>query len=351
MKSSIQKIKIIYKRHYYEAVVSLYDFVFNTKEGQKVNVMNTENKSAKNNIFFDERENIVIIKPPEDFSFNECLIFLGRSNNEVLHSVLDHSFIKMMKINNEMVLIKVYEENGNLLIEFQNQPSNEEIKIQASNYIWDLFDLDQDLTRFYELAKQDDLLDSLIEKYYGLRLIGIPDLFEALCWAIMGQQINLTFAYTLKRRFTEKYGEQFKWNDQVYFLFPNPDVIAKLEISDLTSLQFTQRKAEYVIGIAKLMSEGKLSKAILMDCGDYQQKCKQLISIRGIGNWTADYVLMKCLKERSAFPIADVGIHNALKIQLGLNKKPSIEEIKELAKNWVGWEAYVAFYLWRSLYS
>jgi len=313
--------------------------------------MNKENKRAKNNIFLDDRENIVIINPPEDFSFNECLIFLGRSSNEVLHSVVDHSFIKLIKINNEMVFIRVYEENGNLLIEFQNQPSNVEIKLLAANYIWDLFDLDRDLSSFYELAKQDGLLDSLIEKYYGLRLIGIPDLFEALCWAIMGQQINLTFAYTLKRRFTEKYGEQFNWHDDVYFLFPNPDVIAKLEISDLTSLQFTQRKAEYVIGVAKLMSEGKLSKELIMESGDYEEKCKHLISIRGIGNWTADYVLMKCLKEQSAFPIADVGIHNALKIQLGLHKKPTIEEIKELANNWVGWEAYVTFYLWRSLYS
>ncbi len=211
--------------------------------------------------------------------------------------------------------------------------------------------MDQDLDRFYEQAKQEDMLDSFVKKYYGLRLIGIPDLFEALCWAIMGQQINLTFAYTLKRRFVEKYGEQFKWNNEEFFLFPNPEVIAKLEISDLTSLQFTQRKAEYVLGIAKLMFEGKLSKEILIASGHYENKCKHLISIRGIGNWTADYVLMKCLKEPSAFPIADVGIHNALKIHLGLDKKPTIDEIKELAKNWVGWEAYVTFYLWRSLYS
>jgi len=313
--------------------------------------MNKEHEETKNNIFLDARENIVIIKPPEDFSFNECLIFLDRSNNEVLHNVVEHSFIKLIKINNEMVLIKVYEENGSLLIELQNQPFNEDIKLQAANYIWDLFDLDRNLDRFYELATQDDMLNSLIKKFLGLRLIGIPDLFEALCWAIMGQQINLTFAYTLKRRFVEKYGEHFNWHDESYFLFPTPDVIAKLEISDLTSLQFTQRKAEYVIGIAKLMFEGKLSKEIIEDSGNYEHKCKHLISIRGIGNWTADYVLMKCVKELSAFPIADVGIHNALKMQLGLNKKPTIEEIKELAKKWSGWEAYVTFYLWRSLYS
>lgn len=69
-----------------------------------------------------------------------------------------------------------------------------------------------------------------------------------------------------------------------------------------------------------------------------------------MGKWTADYVAMKCLKKVEAFPIADVGLHNALKFQLGLDKKPSIDDIKEIAVNWRGWEAYATFYLWRSLY-
>lgn len=59
---------------------------------------------------------------------------------------------------------------------------------------------------------------------------------------------------------------------------------------------------------------------------------------------------MKCLHQSSAFPIADVGLHNALKVPLGLNRKPTIEEIKEVATNWQGWQAYATFYLWRSLY-
>ena len=75
-----------------------------------------------------------------------------------------------------------------------------------------------------------------------------------------------------------------------------------------------------------------------------------LIHMRGVGAWTADYVLMKCLHHRAAFPIADVGLHNALKNQLGLERKPNIMEIKEIATHWEGWQAYATFYLWRSLY-
>ena len=75
-----------------------------------------------------------------------------------------------------------------------------------------------------------------------------------------------------------------------------------------------------------------------------------LIRIRGIGPWTANYVLMRCLQMPMAFPIADVGLHLALKQALGWDRKPTIPEIRELAAGWSGWEAYATFYLWRLLY-
>ena len=121
-------------------------------------------------------------------------------------------------------------------------------------------------------------------------------------------------------------------------------------MDDLRKLQFTVRKAEYIIGVAKAMRSGELSKEILLKKQDYQQIQKSLMSIRGIGAWTADYVMMKCLHYPSAFPIADVGLHHALMLQLGIERKPTIEEIREMSRNWEGWQAYATFYLWRSLY-
>jgi DNA-3-methyladenine glycosylase II len=98
------------------------------------------------------------------------------------------------------------------------------------------------------------------------------------------------------------------------------------------------------------MMNGELSKEKLLQEQEYEQVKKSLMAIRGIGAWTADYVMMKCLHMTSAFPIADVGLHNALKLHLGLERKPTIEEIREMSTNWEGWQSYVTFYLWRSLY-
>lgn len=98
------------------------------------------------------------------------------------------------------------------------------------------------------------------------------------------------------------------------------------------------------------MANGELAKEALLQLQDFKQVQSSLLAIKGIGAWTSDYVLMKCFRHPAALPIADVGLHNALKLQLGLERKPAIQEINQLAAYWDGWQAYATFYLWRSLY-
>ena len=105
----------------------------------------------------------------------------------------------------------------------------------------------------------------------------------------------------------------------------------------------TTRKCEYLIGIAKLITEGKLSKESLLQTQDVKIAEKQLTAIHGIGPWTAHYVLMRCLRFPSAFPIDDVGLHNAIKYITGSESKPTKQEIKDFAANWINWESYATF--------
>ncbi|MER2076354.1 DNA-3-methyladenine glycosylase family protein [Psychrobacillus psychrotolerans] len=290
------------------------------------------------------------IYPPKEFSFDECLVFLGRSQEEVLHQIRDELLYKLIKVNGELILCRIGFAQNVIHVDFPSQPLSITSHEEIASYIWEWFDLDQDLSLFYEVAKQDKVLQQIHKRYYGLRMMCIPDLFEALTWAIMGQQINLTFAYKLKQRFVEHFGECLTFEGNTFWLYPTYERIATLSVEELITLQFTVRKAEYVIGVAKAMTNGELTKEMLLQEPTYEQAKKSLLGIRGVGPWTADYALMKCLHQSSAFPIADVGLHNALKVPLGLNRKPTIEEIKEVATNWQGWQAYATFYLWRSLY-
>ncbi|MET3697748.1 DNA-3-methyladenine glycosylase II [Bacillus oleivorans] len=295
-------------------------------------------------------ESYLEIFPPKDFNFEECLVFLGRSSQEVLHQIKDGYLYKLLKIKGEKIVVKISGSSDCILVEFPVKTLSSNLQQEIAEYIWEWFDLDQELSRFYEAASEDRVLQRLFKKYHGLRVICIPDLFEALTWAIMGQQINLAFAYTLKKRFVEHFGESIIFENETYWLYPSYKKIASMEEEDLRKLQFTGRKAEYIIGVAKAMANGELTKAGLLQEQEYQQVKKSLMAIRGVGAWTADYVMMKCLHFPDAFPIADAGLHQAIKLQLGLESKPTLEELNDMAANWKGWRAYATFYLWRSLY-
>ena len=290
------------------------------------------------------------IQPPKEFDFEECLVFLGRSNEEVLHQIRDGLLYKLLKVNGELILCRIGFRQHVIHVEFPVHALSITSHEEVAAYIWEWFDFDQDLSCFYEMASQDRVLHQVYKNYFGLRMMCIPDLFEALTWAIIGQQINLTFAYKLKKRFVEHFGECLTYEGDTFWLYPTYERIATLEVDELRKLQFTVRKAEYVIGVAKAMTNGELTKKMLQQEQEYHLVQKSLMEIRGVGAWTADYVMMKCLHYSSAFPIADVGLHNALKLQLGLEHKPTIAEIKGVEANWQGWQAYATFYLWRSLY-
>jgi DNA-3-methyladenine glycosylase II len=302
---------------------------------------------------WDDTGNELKLVLPKEFNFQENINYLSRSNNECLFHIADNRIYKSIPIGEETPIIEVSSEDANhLIVRFlgESVPTSKNLRADVAQYVREWFDLDRDLRPFYDMAKKDLLLGKAVESFYGLRIIGIPDLFEALCWGILGQQINLSFAYTLKRRFVEKYGRSVMHDGVTYWVFPSPEDIAKLPVEELESLRMTKKKSEYLIGAAKLMVDGKLSKEMLLEIVDYKSAEKMLVKIRGIGPWTANYVLMRCLRYPSAFPIDDVGLQNAIKHRLGREQKPAKDEIMKLAVNWTNWESYATFYLWRFLY-
>jgi len=290
-----------------------------------------------------------LINNLKEFDFDECLRFLARSDKECLHVIKDKTLWKLIEGKKDPILLKISQQDkDSITIDFPEGKQKKANIEYAKKYVIDWLDLDRDLTAFYRLAKKDPILKPLVKQFYGLRLIGIPNFFEALCWAILGQQINLAFAYTMKSRLIEKYGTIMEFDQEKYFLFPQPSSIANLTVDDLRPLQISIRKAEYLIGLAQKIEAKELSKTMLSQM-TFEQAKAELVAIRGIGNWTANYVIMKCLRQADAFPIEDVGLHNALKIQMSLAQKPPLDTIRKLSKSWEGWRGYATFYLWQSL--
>ncbi len=288
------------------------------------------------------------ITTPAEFSFELACSFLERSPREVLHRVDGGKVFKALYYRTEKILFTIRQDHSDLIVEFLNQHPAESTVNYVTDYVKEWFDLRTDLKPFYNMVEQDSLLGPLTKKYFGYRIVGQPDLFESLVWAVLGQQINLTFAYTLKQRFVEMYGDRIEHEGQPYFLFPSYQRVSQLTPESLLALQFSKQKASYTIGIAQAFASGEITKISLQHLSLSEGK-EKLMKIKGIGNWTANYALMKTFRYPEAFPLEDVGIHNAIKNLKGMKSKPTLEQVKRIFKKYKGWEAYATLYLWKSL--
>lgn len=290
----------------------------------------------------------MLIPVPREFSFELAMSFLNRSPRELLHRTDEHGVTKLLMIDQRPVLFRITMGTAHLDVDFLNGEPGETARLVVERYISDWFDLDTDLKPFYRFAGKDPLLKPLVRKFFGYRIIGQPDLYESLTWAVLGQQINLPFAYTLKQRFVETYGTRFEYDGKSHYLFPEPVNVSAINPDDLLKLQFSRQKSRYTIGIAEAFVTGAIDQHEIRKLPLAEAK-EELMKIKGIGNWTANYALMKTFRYPDAFPLEDAGVHNAIRNQLGLKTKPDLAKVRRVFKKYKGWEAYATLYLWKSL--
>ena len=289
-----------------------------------------------------------IIDTPEEFSFQLSLDFLRRSPRELLHRITDQKVRKLIKVGSQDVLFELSQHPDGLQVHILNIEIQPQDITYISRYVREWLDLDTDLKPFYALASKDKLLHELVIRFYGYRIVGQPDLFESLIWAVLGQQINVQFAFTLKQRFVEQFGSKLIFEGEDYYLFPKPETIALLSDDHLLPLQFSRQKSKYTVLIAEAFASMTITKDKLKDL-PFAQARDLLVKIKGVGNWTANYALMKTFHYPDAFPLEDVGVHNAIRILKKMKRKPTLEEVKRIFKRYKGWEAYATLYLWKSL--
>lgn len=286
---------------------------------------------------------------PEHFSFNETLSFLDRGFDECLYNLTENTVSRLINLSNGKGIIKIYQKGKYLEIELQKRNIFEYNLQEVKNYVTEWFDLNRNIEPFYKLLRTNLLLSNLAIKYSGSRIISIPNLFEAICWAIIGQQINLTFAYKLKRLLVEKYGKKEIINNQIYLTFPTPENLATANRNDLITMKFSRQKIDYLMNISNAFIDNQISKEILYNCKNKDERIEKLTAIKGIGIWSANYVLMKSIRDTSCITYGDSGLNKAIHTIFKTEKKPTKNEIDIIFKDFKNWESYLNFYLWKSL--
>lgn len=216
-------------------------------------------------------------------------------------------------------------------------------KSKAVEQIKKIFHWHQPLTDIAAHFQKTDL-KSLFKEHYGTPIVLDFDYYSCIVRCIIHQQLNLSFAHKLTERYVQTFGEKI---DGVCF-FPTPKRAAQLTVSELRDIQFSTRKAEYLIGLSEKVASGQLLLEKLALQSD-QEIMDTLIKIRGIGRWTVENFLLFGLGRPNLFPKADIGIQNAIKKLYKLEQKPTQEEMETYSKNWSPYLSYASLYLWRSV--
>ncbi|HVU59055.1 MAG TPA: DNA glycosylase [Puia sp.] len=286
---------------------------------------------------------------PANFNFSECSWYLDMGYDDCGQQVRNDSVLKALRLGGKELLVEVVEGKEYLEVTVLQGQKDEGTKKLLSGYIREWMDMDRDLDPFYALLRRDRRLAYMSEEYKGLRLMGIVDLFEALAWSIIGQQINLTFAFMLKRRLVEKYGGSIIHNGETFHLFPSYEALAAASVEDLRLMQLSRSKAAYLINLADVFAKGELSREKLMALPDRESRLQALMKIKGIGVWTANYCLMKSLRDPSGIPHGDTGLLTALAKHKIIKERKELSKIERFFSKYRGWESYLVFYFWRSL--
>jgi 3-methyladenine DNA glycosylase/8-oxoguanine DNA glycosylase len=171
-----------------------------------------------------------------------------------------------------------------------------------------LLGFDFDLVAFAAWAAGEEQLAPLVVRFAGYRPTLAPDPFEMLVGAITAQQVSLFAAVAIRNRLVERFGEQV---GRVW-AFPTRERLVAASEEELTSLGFSRRKAEYVIALAR----SDLDLSALAVLPDDEVKAR-LTSLRGLGEWTADWFLARYLARPRAWPAGDLALRKAVRALYG----------------------------------
>jgi DNA-3-methyladenine glycosylase II len=175
------------------------------------------------------------------------------------------------------------------------------------------------------------MLAELDAHFPGIRQIRQLDLFTALIRCISAQQVNLRWAVTTRRRLAEAFGKRHEIAGHVVHGL-DPRVIAEVDPVSIRALQFTTSKSVSIVATARALVDLGLSAERLNQCTD-EEIITQLVTIRGIGRWSAEWVLARTLG-RPRVVAGDLGVRKAVGLAYLLAPLPSEQEVRDATAHW-----------------
>ena len=211
-----------------------------------------------------------------------------------------------------------------------------------------LLGVTQDLLPFYKLAEGDPAMYRLVETFYGMRQTLALSVFETLAQAIVGQQLSASVARVIRSLLIEKYGPRLSVDGEIHFAFPRPESIAGACMEELRELKLSRRKAEYLhdLALAELATPGGLDWVRSLSDPDVVEEVTKL---RGVGMWSAQWVLLRGLGRNDAFPVGDLALKRIVSSLYFEGDPLTDSQLAEFSRRWSPYRSLATAYLFAAI--
>ncbi|QKV62907.1 DNA-3-methyladenine glycosylase 2 family protein [Pseudomonas sp. 43A] len=275
--------------------------------------------------------------PPYDWE--AMLGFLAARAVVGMEVVVDGVYSRSIGLNGLHGTVSIWPEAGNALaveLDFPDPLMVPEIVVRLRR----MFDLDAELALMQGHLANDPLLARLIAEWPGLRIPGAWDGLELAFRAVLGQQITVVAAIRLAGKLVAQYGATLESTvPGLTHVFPEAHVLAA---ADLAALGMPKSRGRTLSGVAQsLLEEPSLFEP------NREDGVARLLALHGIGEWTAQYISLRQLRDLDGFPHGDVGLLRALEVLEGV--RPTARDLALRAEAWRPYRGYAAQLLWTSL--
>ena len=289
-----------------------------------------------------------MIKPVAPFRLDLTVWALRRRANNIVDRWDGKTYGRLLTLDGQAVDVSVTQ---------IGPPNDPELKIEAAyagflsilkpalvTIVEQMLGTGRNLSEFYVLASGDAQLAQLAARFCGLKPPRFPTLFEALVNGIACQQITLTLGILLLNKLASNYGMSVRKESTTSYAFPRPEDLAGLEPQDIRRLGLSNNKARAIIELARMMTDKRLIPEDL-EALDDETVLARLCQLRGVGRWTAEYVMLRGLGRIHLFPGDDMGARRNLQRWLKLKEPMSYEDVRRILLRWEPYSGFLYFHL------
>jgi DNA-3-methyladenine glycosylase II len=294
------------------------------------------------------RRNAFFLEPVTPFRLDLTVWTLRRRPENIMDRWDGQTYRRVLPVQDGLVEIAVIQverpETPWIRISVEGQPLRPSVKAAVTLALERLLGLRIDLTKFYRLAAREKQLGQLAHRFQGMKPPRYATVFESVIVGIASQQVSRTASVLALNRLIAGYGVKLPDENAAAHAFPRPEGMARLLPAELRPLGFSRQKERAITELAQSVVGNSLKLEELAQLPD-EEAIERLCGLRGVGRWTAEYVLLRGLGRTHIFPGDEVGARTNLKRWLRLEKQLDYEAVRRTLERWHPYAGLIYFHM------